>query len=525
MLLAALAFDGAFAQAVPKTVVSRATSGAATANALSTAVTMTPDGRWVLFSSQATNLVAGQVDAAASTDAFVYDRQNLEVILVSRAAGSVVAAANGESFPRAISDDGRYVVYQTLATDVVAGVADSNGVSDVYLFDRQTGSSRLVSHSAASLSETANGSSTAFNHDAIDATGAFVLFQSRAPNVISGISDTNNVEDIFLFNVQTGERTLVSRSTVNPNAMAAMQSLPQQISPGGQYILFLSSAPDLVTGVTDGNNTFDGFLFDRLAGSSFLITSASGQSMQTADGQMNSLAMTSDARWFVVHTRARNMVPGQIDGVNTDDLFLLDRQTGSRRLLTGVNGSQTQTLGANNVFSRRQMSSDGRYLVISTQGATLVSGVVDNNAAYDLFLYDRDAATTVLITGANGSTQNTANGLSGFSRISQDGRQIVFSSAATNLLSGLTDTNGAIDTFQFDRETRALKAVSTASGAPNTTANGQTLSVLNSQYGDLYLLETEATNLSAAVTDSNSGSDVVQAGTPVRLFSDSFESN
>ncbi len=505
-------------------LVSRSSTGPNTANAESTGTTMTPDGRWVLFGSTATNLVAGQSDSASTSDVFLFDRTSAAIVLVSRLAGTVATAANGNSVPRAISASGRYIVFQSVATDLVAGVTDTNAAGDVYLFDRQTGMNRLISHTASSLLQTGNGSSVAFSDVAIDQDGAFVLFQSHATDLLAGVSDTNALEDIYLFDIQTGARTLVSRSASNPNATGTNQSLPTGITPGATHVLYISSASDLVSGVTDSNGTFDAFLFDRAAGTNSLITSAAGQPSQAANGQMNQVVMTPDARWFVVNTRATNMVPGQVDAAFTDDVFLIDRQTGDRRLLSGVNGSLTQAMGAVQTITRQQLSGNGRFVVISTQGTTLVSGVTDTNGVNDLYLFDRDAGSTRLISGANGSTQTTANGLSGSARLSADGGKLMFSSAATNLVAGLTDSNGAaIDAFLLDIGSGLLTTISTAAGNPGSTANAVTTGVYTNSDGSTFLLNSSATNLVPGITDANAVNDVMTAGRPTALFSNGFE--
>lgn len=111
-------------------------------------VNQTPDGRFVVFTDTAGNLVPGQVESLPGTqDVFLRDRTTNITILVSRAAGTAATASdNGSGLP-VISGDGRFVVYTSYATDLVAGFVDGNGPSatDVFLFDRVTGTTELVS--------------------------------------------------------------------------------------------------------------------------------------------------------------------------------------------------------------------------------------------------------------------------------------------------------------------------------------------------------------------------------------------
>lgn len=523
MLTVTLSIESAAAQEFELSTQSVVASGSSTANAASTTHSVSSDGRWVLIGSTATNLVTGQSDTSNSADVFLRDRTTGTTILVSRAAGTTTTTANGESFPRAVSDDGRYVVFLTLATNLVAGVTDNNSAYDIYLFDRQNGTNRLVSHAAASTLQTGNASSFAFDPTAIDATGVVVVFHSYATDLVAGLQDTNGDADIFLFDTSTNTRTLVSRSASNPASTSTNSSLPMQISPGGRYVLFISSASDLVAGVTDTNGTFDAFLFDRQSSTSELLSSAAGQPNQAANSQLNNAVMSLDARWVVMNTRATNMIANQVDGVGTDDVFLLDRSTGSRRLLSGVNGSQITTMGALQTVTPRQLSADGRFFVISTQGTNLVAGVTDNNSANDLYLFDRIAGSTSLISGANGSTTVTASGLSRAARLSQDGAWLMFTSQGTNLKAGLQDTNGGEDVFMLETGSRQLTALSVASAPPETAANGSSAGVAMNADGSVLVLDSTATNLPNTPTDANLATDVFAVKHRRNVFGDGFE--
>lgn len=510
------------AQNTEPSLVSRAGGSGDAANAASTAVSMSSDGRFVLFGSQATNVVTGQVDTPGTSDVFLHDRQTGTTILVSRALEQPTTAANGNSTPRAIDSSGRYIVFDTLATNL-ASVSDFNSNRDVYVFDAFTESNTLVSHSGGSSINTANNSSTAFNEVAINETGGYIVFQSLATNLFPGVTDSNGREDLVLYRLGTGERTLITRSASNPNATANNQSLPLQISSTASDILFLSSASDLVNGVTDANDTFDVFLFQRADGQSHLITTASNSSTQAAAGQTISALMSSDTYWFVFNSHATNVVAGQVDTAGTDDVFLINRFSGERRLLTGVNGSPTQTLGATQTLSRRQVSRDLRYIVISTAANNLVAGVTDTNNANDLFLYDRVPGTTTVLSAAAGTPTITGNGLSGSARLSNDGEMLLFASQATDLMPGIVDNNNASDAFLLDLDSRFLRLASSAANTTNTTGNAATISIATSDSGNALLLQSSATDLIPDSTDANLGTDVIASRFVIRLFSNAFE--
>jgi Tol biopolymer transport system component len=154
------------------------------------------DGRYVAFHSTATNLVSG--DTNALPDIFVRDRQTGTTYLLSRDS----AGGEGSAEP-AISGDGRYVTFNSDATNLVSG--DTNGAYDIFVRDRQTGTTTLVSRSSAGVVGDEGSAEPAISGD-----GRYVAFFSSATNLVSG--DTNGVSDIFVRDRQTGTTTLVSKS-------------------------------------------------------------------------------------------------------------------------------------------------------------------------------------------------------------------------------------------------------------------------------------------------------------------------
>src|SRR6058998_1751352 len=164
------------------------------ANGDSTDVALSADGRFVAFTSAAPDLVAGDTNGAA--DVFVHDRQTGTTERVS--VDSAGTQANGSSFGRALSADGRFVAFISVAPDLVAG--DTNGVADVFVHDRQTGTTERVSVDSAG--NQANGDSTDV---ALRADGRFVAFTSAAPDLVAG--DTNGAADVFVHDRGTTDTT------------------------------------------------------------------------------------------------------------------------------------------------------------------------------------------------------------------------------------------------------------------------------------------------------------------------------
>jgi Tol biopolymer transport system component len=206
------------------------------------------DSRFVAFVSNATNLVAGDSNNVA--DIFVHDRQTGATTRVS--VNSSGGQANGGSSDPVISPDGRYVAFVSNAGNLVIG--DTNGKSDVFVHDRQTGVTARVS--VNSSEEQGNAESI---NPSISADGRYVAFGSSASNLVTG--DTNGVSDVFVRDRQTGATTRVSMN--NTGTQGKNSSGQPSLSADGRYVAFTSEAGNLVPG--DSNGTADVFVHDRQA--------------------------------------------------------------------------------------------------------------------------------------------------------------------------------------------------------------------------------------------------------------------
>lgn len=212
-------------------------------------VTVSGDGRYVVFDSYATNLVAG--DGNGQPDVFLHDTQTGTTTRISVDTGG--GDVNGLSSSPTISDDGRYVVFHTIADDLVAG--DTNASVDVFVRDVQTGTTTLVSVPAGG----GPGNSHSGNAD-MSADGRYIVFNSSATNMVDG--DTNGQGDVFIRDLQTGTTTRVSVG--DDETQSSGQSLNGKVSDDGQRVAFVSHANNLVAG--DTNSDDDIFVRDLAAG-------------------------------------------------------------------------------------------------------------------------------------------------------------------------------------------------------------------------------------------------------------------
>jgi hypothetical protein len=383
-------------------------------------ISVSADGRYVAFSSYATNLVPG--DTNGFSDIFVRDRQAGTTERVSVDSGG--GQSNGDSFYPSISSDGRYVAFHSSANNLV--FSDANNASDIFVHDRQIGTTELVSVDSNELQ--GNGGSL---YPSISADGRYVAFQSSATNLVPG--DTNMSVDVFVRDRQNGttERVSVDSTAAQANA----SSYAPSISADGNFVAFHSLATNLVT--IDTNLSSDVFVRDRSGGTTSLV-SLDSSGIQ-ANGNSYYPSISSDGRFVAFWSSASNLVPGDTNGVV--DVFVRDRQTGTtQRVSVDSNGLQ-----ANGGSYYPSISSDGRYVAFWSIATNLV--VADTNGVSDVFLRDRQVGTTERDSVTSAGVQGNDDSYS--PAISADGRYVAFYSVATNLVPG--DTNGVGDVFVRDR--------------------------------------------------------------------------
>ncbi len=289
------------------TRVSVGTGGSQT-NSDSGEAAISADGRYVAFSSQASNLVPG--DTNGDLDRFVHDRDTGTTTRVNVATDGTQSLGDdhaGDSHP-AISGDGRYIVFSSAAANLVGG--DTNNTRDVLVRDQVTGTTTRVNvatdgSQANLLSDTPS----------ISFDGRYIAFASMADNLVAG--DTNGAADVFLHDSTTGATTRVSVAT--DGAEGTSGSGGPAISADGRYVAFTSSATDLVAG--DTNESADVFVHDRVAGTTVRVNVATDGAQASGSGGLGSIS--GDGRYVVFGSNATNLVPG--DTNDNPDVFVRDR--------------------------------------------------------------------------------------------------------------------------------------------------------------------------------------------------------
>lgn len=438
-------------------------AGGGQTNAASRRPSVSDNGRYVAFESDASNLVAD--DSNGVSDIFVYDRHTGVTERVSvRSDG---AQANFGSYAPVISADGRYVAFHSSATNLVDG--DTNNVSDVFLHDRATRQTHRVSHGA--LGQPTDGSYS----PSISADGRYVAFWSDAPNLV--VNDSNGRADIFVWDRH--DASVVRVSVSSGGAQGTGHSRHPSISADGHAVAFESEASNLVTG--DTNNVKDIFVRDRNENQTTRV-SVRGDGQQS-NGESFEAAISGNGHWIVFTSFASNLVPN--DPNPYADVFIHYRHGN----LTELASLGAAAAPANQRSDQPAIGWDGRYVTFSSLATNLVEG--DTNGVADVFLRDRQTGITERVSVSSGGVQ--ADNYSAMPAISSDGRYIVFQTLAGNLAPN--DSNGIPDIYWRDRTppqppTPTFTPTATATPIPTPTPRAAlTINYPNGQPGSYFTVQ------------------------------------
>jgi Tol biopolymer transport system component len=329
---------------------------------------------------------------------------------LANAADYAFQVTGGPSTEADISDDGRYVVFQSVANDLVDN--DTNGVQDIFVHDRDADANGVFDEqdkpggvSTIRISVTSDGTPAAggdSTNPAISDNGRFVVFQSAAHNLVA--NDTNGVQDIFVHD--------------------------RDVSDDGTFDEPGDIATARVSVDSSGN-------------------AARGGHSEYPD-------ISNDGRYVAFQSLAHNLVNG-IDNPGLVDIFIHDTQTGNTALIN-VDSNGNAAAGGNS--TNPDISYDGRYIVFQSDATNLLGPGNDTNGVQDIFLHDRDTdedlafdepGTIATIRVSVDSNGNPAAGSDSTNpAISNDKRHVVFQSDAHNLVDD--DTNGLLDIFTHDRD-------------------------------------------------------------------------
>lgn len=389
-------------------------------NSFSEEASISDDGRFVAFQSSASNFAIGDIPPVSP-----FGSSEADIFVVDTQAGSIELISAGldglpanSSRDAEISADGRYVAFGSFADNLAAN--DQNMSSDVFFFDRQTRQLTRISEGQGGAD--ADGAS---DGNAISPDGSVVAFESVATNLIA--DDANGLRDIFLWlrDSNTIERVSVASDGSEANGISDQPALSRD----GRYVVFESQASNLVPGDTNGRR--DIFLVDRVLDTIERVDVAADGSEANANSEHPSIS--DDGRFVAFESRADNLTTDVLNGTN--NIFVKDRQTGAVTLISQSTGG----VSADAFCEWPSISPDGRLVVFDCPGDTLVE--VDTGGLESVYLHDRlDGTTTLISTGFQDPSGNNRS-----LRPSMGADAVAFTSLATNLVPN--DVNGEDDVF------------------------------------------------------------------------------
>ena len=317
------------------------------------------NGRFVAFRSDATNLIGS--DGNTHADVFVHDRKIARTKRVSKRKGG--ATPNGDSGEPWISANGRFVAFESDATNLIGG--DGNGKPDVFVHDRKTGRTKRVSKRKGGGD--ADGSSS---RPSISADGRFVAFESTAKNLVG--SDGNDKTDVFVHDRKAGRTKRVSKRVGGGDANGFSDTAA--ISANGRFVAFTSSAKNLIG--SDGNNHADVFVFDRKTGKTKRVSKPSGGGIP--NGESGQASISANGRHVAFESIAKNLIGN--DGNDVYDVFVHDRKTGKTKRVSKPSGGGIP----NGESFDGSISADGRFVAFDSGANNLISN--DDNLWFDIFV-------------------------------------------------------------------------------------------------------------------------------------------
>jgi WD40-like Beta Propeller Repeat len=334
-------------------------------------------------------------------------------------------ATGGGSYNPVLSAGGRFVAFESYATNLVGG--DTNGQYDIFVRDLKTGKTKRVSVDSSGAEATGGAS----RRPSISADGRFVAFRSDATNLVGG--DTNGYGDIFVRDLKTGKTKRVSVDSSGAQA-ADGDSYNPSISAGGRFVAFTSYATNLVGGDTNGYG--DIFVRDLKNHTTKRVSIDSSGAQALGESSYNP-SISADGGFVTFQSYATNLVHHDTNGFQ--DIFLRDLSAHKTTRIS-VTSHGHQANGAS-YFIDPAISADGRFVTFISQATNLSPKATDSYE--DDFAHDRKTGKTTLVSVNNAGFEGNSHSYD--PAISANGRWVAFPSNSTNLVGG--DTNTYTDIF------------------------------------------------------------------------------
>lgn len=404
-------------------------TGAKESNDASFTPATSADGRLIAFVSDASNLVPHDTNRKA--DVFLRDTRTGKITRVS--VSSEGMQSNENSYNPSMSDDGRYIAFDSFASNLVPG--DQNRKGDVFLYDREKRTTTRVSNGIEG--KPSDGHS---GYASVSGDGRFVGFESLATDLVPNQQDYNS--DVFLWSRETGVTEWINRPLPG-QVIANGSSGDAAVSKDGRFVAFASSAGNLIVG--DTNKRDDVYVRDRLYGTLTRV-SISNIGQETNEGS-DSPSISDDGRYIAFESKSSNLMSKDLlqfdhakliptgsdknpqtegDTNFVQDVFVRDMQTGLCELVSiaesGEQGNES-SYGAS-------ISNDGMRVAYTSSASNLVPG--DTNKKREVFLRDRSTGKVERVSVSDAGQEG--NNLSSNPALTGDGQHVAFVSDATNLI-------------------------------------------------------------------------------------------
>jgi Tol biopolymer transport system component len=425
LALALLTPSAVTAAAGDNLLVSRATGiEGAKGNGGSLQSSISADGRFVAFESAATNLDPADTDA--TFDIFVRDTQTSATTLVSRAGGPTGRKSDGVCSDPDISGDGRYVAFRCSARTLHP--ADTDTTFDVFVRDLQANTTTLVSRADGAAGAKGNGNSVA---PSISADGRYVAFESVATNISP--ADTDATADVFVRDLHANATALVSRAPGVDGVNGNGDSTQPSISSSGRYVAFSSLSTNVHADDLDA--AADVFVRDIASNVTTLVSRAATAAGVKGDGDSTQPGISPDGRWVAFISTSTNLDAADADAVVDVYVRGLSDRTSTTTLVSRADGPNG--VKGDGASATPTISTTGRYVAFSSGATNLDPG--DGDAVSDIYSRELPSNNVRLLSRAPGVAGVKGGGDSGLPAISADARFVTFGSTATNLGDGDAD--------------------------------------------------------------------------------------
>jgi Tol biopolymer transport system component len=477
MLCSGLGTSGPAVAAPRLELVTRAGFPAPTPTAGVFPVAATPDGSFVVFSSDGPFIVPDQRDqSVGSADLFLLDRGTGEIRLITHAPGEAthaVGVGTGQHWQSVlISDDGRFVAFGSSSTELVPGQLDSYDSPDLFLFDRVTSEVSLVTRHAA-VPQQALGEP--FRLGGFTGDGSRLYFGSASGSLVPGMQKANSAddEDVYELHTVSGAIRLISHTAGDPSRTSNGWSAAGTPSADGEWLPISSTATDLSHGFTDANAAGDLFLLHVPSSTYTLVSRAAGAPAAASDRGGAWCSASADGRFQAFRSRSTNLLAAIAGNPQHDPIYLWDRESDDLTLVSHVDGAPL-TISAG-FLTGCKVARDGSRVLLSSSATDLVSGThYDSNyTSTNLFLWSRSTNATQIVSRSPGDPTH-ALGLSSqtWLILSADGNRVLYTSVATTLVPAQVDEPWTEDVFLFDASSGSNRLVSHRRGQPTVAAGG-----------------------------------------------------